>query len=122
MPTTSATGLFAWGDSGRTSVQLRYDDAGQVTRVDTPHGIHAARFEYDRPARITRVWLDGACTTYHYTADGLVTWVIDPLGAETVTAWNAYQRKVNETDPLGRVTRFTCDEAGNRLRLETPDG
>jgi RHS repeat-associated protein len=86
-----------WGDGGVLGRQITYEP--NVTRVVDSLG-HTTVYEHDG-ARAVRT--------------------IDPRGAVTSARYE-HGQPVESTDALGRVTRFTYDERGNRVTETRPDG
>ncbi len=86
-------------------------------------GIYDRRITYDMHRHVTTVD-DGRKGRTHYwgNAHGLVTKMIDPMGAITETAWDEWCRKTSETDALGNKTEWTYDERGNRIGETSPVG
>ena len=104
-------------------------------------------FEYDRPgvkARCTRTWGDGGIydhklrycwpdeativenslshKTTHWHQGGIVTKVVEPDGAESLTILDANNDPTLELDPLRRARRTAYDARGNPTEIKLPDG
>lgn len=64
-----------------------------------------------------------ATTTFTYDPDTLgVATTTDPLGRVTTTTWDDAGHPLTVTDPLGRVTSTTYDALGNVTSNTTPSG
>jgi RHS repeat-associated protein len=61
-------------------------------------------------------------TTYTHDANGNVTSVTDALHHTTYQAFDALDRLVQSTDPLGGITRYGYDAQGNTISVTTPRG
>ncbi|MCP9266524.1 PAAR domain-containing protein, partial [Xenorhabdus sp. XENO-1] len=114
--------MTRWRSNSGSDVSIDYDPRGRVIAVSTPQGYWNAHFRYDDVERVT-TYLDpeGGCTRYWYDEDGNVLRSVDPLGRETVMAWD-FRNMVSETDPLGRTTSFEYSPYGELTKLIQPSG
>ncbi|QJS10814.1 RHS repeat protein [Streptomyces argyrophyllae] len=113
-----------WTDRNGTWFSYVYDDRGRVTRTEGVDGILSGTLTYDDTERTT-TYTDsqGHVSVHRYNAEGLVVEETDPLGHVTRTEWDEYgAHPVAVTDPLGHTTRYTYDDAGRLVRLSLPDG
>jgi YD repeat-containing protein len=97
---TRARCIRTWGNKKRFVYKFRYEDDKQVTAVEDSSG-SKTQYEHRR---------------------GLVTRTVDPLGATTTTTYDEFDRKLFETDALGRVTRYEYDARSNPTAVIRPDG
>ena len=111
--------LSGWRDSGPTVVEIGYNAAGRVIGTRTGDGMFNDRFQYFPEERLSR-YIDatGAVTNVRYNSDGLVTEEENPLGARTISEWDALERLQRRIDPAGRATEFAYDGDG-RLIAQT---
>nr|WP_279577608.1 DUF6531 domain-containing protein [Streptomyces cyanogenus] len=113
-----------WTDRNGTWFSYTYDDRGRVTRTEGIDGILSGTLTYDDTERTT-TYTDsqGHVSVHRYNADGLVVEETDPLGHVTRTEWDEYGAKpLAVTDALGHTTRCAYDGAGNLVGLTLPDG
>ncbi|MGW7529788.1 DUF6531 domain-containing protein [Streptomyces sp. NPDC054783] len=113
-----------WTDRNGTWFSYVYDDRGQVVRTEGVDGILSGTLTYDDTAGTT-TYTDsqGHVSVHRYNADGLVVEETDPLGNVTRTEWDEYGDKpLAITDGLGHTARYAYDEVGNLTELALPDG
>ncbi|MEU7560939.1 DUF6531 domain-containing protein [Streptomyces eurythermus] len=113
-----------WTDRNGTWFSYVYDDRGRVTRTEGVDGILSGTLTYDDTFRTT-TYTDsqGRVSVHRYNTDGLLVEETDPLGNVTRTEWDEYgAHPVEVTDPLGHTTRYTYDDIGNITQLTLPDG
>jgi RHS repeat-associated protein len=113
-------------DRNGLSFYFQYDDytpEGWCVRTWGDGGIFDHKLTYHKTARITVVENSlGAKTTYVGNEVGLVSKIIDDLGIRETFEWDAWCRKVAETDANGNTTRFAYDPRGNLTSIRYPDG
>ncbi|MGD0837244.1 MAG: DUF6531 domain-containing protein, partial [Polyangia bacterium] len=87
-------------------------------------GIYDHVIDYDKTGKSTFVTNSlGQTTVYRMNAVGLVTEMVDSLGASTRYEYDERSlRKTKETDPLGRETQWSYDARGNCTKVVQPDG
>uniref|UniRef100_A0AAU2V2F5 FG-GAP-like repeat-containing protein n=1 Tax=Streptomyces sp. NBC_00003 TaxID=2903608 RepID=A0AAU2V2F5_9ACTN len=115
---------------GRTTLTT-YDDRGNVASTTDPAGAKTT-YVYDAANRLAsqtspRGNVTGAdaakfTTTYGYDKNGNLTQTVDPTGAVTSTAYDAFNRPTLVTDALGQATKSEYDAAGNLVRSTDPLG
>ncbi|WP_413787948.1 DUF6531 domain-containing protein [Streptomyces murinus] len=113
-----------WTDRNGTWFSYIYDEHGRVARTEGIDGILSGTLTYDDTARTT-TYTDsqGHASVHRYNAEGLVVEETDPLGHVTRTEWDEYGDKpLKVTDPLGHTTQYVYDHAGNPTELTLPDG
>jgi RHS repeat-associated protein len=116
--------ITGWTDRTGTDYAYRYDTAGRVVATSGSDNILSSTFAYDDQTRTT-TYTDslGNTSTYRFNAAYRLVSSTDPLGATTVQQWDADNRLLlGFTDPIGRVTRYTHDRAGNITQAGFPDG
>ena len=113
--------LTPWTDRNGRSYRYRYDAAGRCVAGEGDDGRLNATFSYGQSVTTMTNSL-GEVTSYHFNDALQLMRVVDPLGGETVTEWDQYDRLVARTDPLGRTTRHEYTESGFPQRLTRPDG
>jgi RHS repeat-associated protein len=97
-----------------------YDKSGRVTARQWADGT-AEHWEYDDQARRTRLIAPGgAVTTWTLGDDGALE-QIDPLGAKTVTRFDAQGRVATATSTDGKASHYSYDAQG-RLSKIAEDG
>ncbi|CAM5270990.1 hypothetical protein GCM10010345_60180 [Streptomyces canarius] len=113
-----------WTDRNGTWFSYVYDERGRVVRTEGVDGILSGTLTYDDAERTTTYTDSQGHTSVHrYNAEGLVVEETDPLGHVTRTEWDEYgAHPVAVTDPLGHTTRCTYDVSGNLTELTLPDG
>ncbi|MET9447688.1 polymorphic toxin type 17 domain-containing protein [Streptomyces cinerochromogenes] len=113
-----------WTDRNGTWFSYVYDDLGRVTRTEGVDGILSGTLTYDDTTRTTTYTDSQGHTSVHrYNAEGLVVEETDPLGHVTRTEWDEYgAHPVAVTDPLGHTTRWAYDEAGRPVEITLADG
>ncbi|WP_322734612.1 RHS repeat-associated core domain-containing protein, partial [Streptomyces sp. NEAU-H33] len=112
-----------WTDRNGTWFSYIYDDRGRVIRTEGIDGILSGTLTYDDTARTT-TYTDsqGRVSAHRYNTEGLVVEETDPLGHVTRTEWDEYgARPLAVTDPLGHTTRYTYDASGNLTEVVLPD-
>ncbi|MFI1767960.1 hypothetical protein ACH41H_38780 [Streptomyces sp. NPDC020800] len=78
-----------WTDRNGTWFSYVYDDRGRVTRTEGIDGILSGTLTYDGSARTTTyVDSQGHASVHRYNAEGLVVEETDPLGHITRTEWD----------------------------------
>ncbi|MFI9387894.1 DUF6531 domain-containing protein [Kutzneria sp. NPDC052558] len=113
--------LTQWTDRGGHSYRYTYDSAGRCVAGEGDDGLLSAVFEYGESVTTMTNSL-GAATSYHFNDALQVVRIVDPLGGETVSEWDPYDRLLARTDALGRTTRYEYTESGFLHRLTRPDG
>ncbi|MGW8724890.1 ricin-type beta-trefoil lectin domain protein [Streptomyces sp. NPDC055808] len=99
-----------------------YDDRGNVASVTDPTGAKTT-YVYDGANRLvsqtsprgneTGADATNYTTTYGYDNNGNLTKTVDPTGALTSTAFDAFNRPTLVTDALGQATKTEYDAVGN---------
>lgn len=114
--------ITSWTDRNGSSYHYTFE-AGRVVRVDGSEGFLSGSMDYDLDNRVT-TWTNslGYQTTYYLNDHGQTIREIDPLGGETVSEWDTFDRLLSRTDPLGRRIRYEYDDVGNLLAVSRPDG
>jgi YD repeat-containing protein len=108
-----------------------YDAVGNVSRIADPIG-RVVEYVYDElNRRVSQIAPDpdgtggpqqAAVTRYVYDAVGNLTAVRNALDHVTATEYDALNRSIKTTDPLGANTLFHYDAIGNLLSLTDPVG
>ncbi len=116
-------------DAGGHTTNTAYNTYGEITSVTDALG-NKTSYSYDGAGRVLTVTtprgnVDGAdpgdyTTTYTYDKAGNRTAVIDPLGDETNTIYDALNRPIAVDDPLGHVTTTEYDANGNVTAVTDP--
>ncbi len=107
-------------DSAGGAETISYDKSGRVTARQWADGT-VERWEYDDQARRVRLIAPGgAVTTWTMGADGALE-QIDPLGAKTVTRYDAQGRVASTTSADGKTSHMSYDAQG-RLSKVAEDG
>lgn len=106
---------------------FQYDGMGEdawCVRTWGDGGIYDHVLTYDKHKHVTYVTdSTGQTTQYHMNVAGLVTKVVDPLGAQTQYEYDPDTlRRTKTTDALGQHTVFTYDARGNGTSVTFPDG
>ncbi|AXQ09235.1 RHS repeat-associated core domain-containing protein [Xanthomonas oryzae] len=84
--------------------EYRYDSAGRTTQIKAMAGTTQVR-----------------TTTLSYTVEGDLATIVDPLNRKTSFGYT--QRCLTSvTNPLGKVSKATCNAAGQRLSMADPLG
>lgn len=96
-------------DPRRAEVQLTYDSVGNQVQVIDPLG-NRMTLGYDKVHNVIR-------QTVGIPSDG-----VEADGATTLITYDARNRPVVQTDPLGRVTRTEYDGVGNVVKTTDPLG
>ncbi|MER7012836.1 DUF6531 domain-containing protein [Saccharopolyspora sp. NPDC000359] len=115
--------ITSWTDRNDKWYRFTYDAEGRVVAGEGSGGFLSGTMEYDRENLIT-TWTNsqGARTTYYLNEAGQTIREIDPLGGETLSEWDEYDRLLSRTDPLGRTTRYEYDDDSNLIAVTRPDG
>ena len=98
--------LNHWHDSGPTEADLLLDEQGRVIATRTNSELYADRFEY----------LPAAADGSHATI------FINALGERHESRFDAHNRLISSTDPLGRCWQTEYDESGWPLQRKDPLG
>ena len=120
--------VYAVGTDLEVGLNIEYDDLRQVTHVTsigtTGELAHATSFELDRAGNVTNVInAEGGTTAYEYDRQGFVVGVQNALGYRwTMQNDPAGKHLLALTDPLGRVTSNTFNEAGDLVTVRDPAG
>jgi len=112
--------------------EFSYDAAGNRISQRDSLGV-VTHYTYDALGRLTAVVENyrpalvadhetNVRTEYAYDANGNRYVVRNANGHETLYAFDALDRLVRETDPLGNVTEYNYDAAGNRVALTDAAG
>ena len=103
---------------GHVTTIASYDADGRPTRLTDANGINTDLTYTPRGWLATRS-INGALTTYGYTAYGALASVTDPDGVQTTYTYDAAHRLTRLTDALGNYLQYTLDAAGNRIKEQT---
>jgi RHS repeat-associated protein len=98
------------------------DAADQVAKVEGPSGqsISYSRNANETPAQID---VNGATVSTTYDAQGNPTSTVDPLGNTTELAYRSSPTALTSViDPLGHLSGFTLNSAGEPTGVTYPDG
>ncbi|MEV1019690.1 RHS repeat-associated core domain-containing protein [Streptomyces sp. NPDC050264] len=119
----AAPAAAAWQDRNGTWFSYEYDALGRVVRTAGIDGILSGALAYDDASRTTTYTDSLGRSSYHrHNTEGLVVEETDPLGNITRRQWDERGDKpLAVTDPLGHTTRYTYDEAGNLTQVTLPD-
>ncbi|MFI6231341.1 DUF6531 domain-containing protein [Micromonospora echinospora] len=114
--------IVRWADRNGTEYRYVYDGAGRCVATSGTGGHLDGRLHYDPDAGTTTV-VDsfGNATVYHLNELRQTERITDPSGGTTTFAWDRYDRKIEETDALGRSVRYGYDDAGNLVEVVRPD-
>ncbi|MER0449588.1 polymorphic toxin type 28 domain-containing protein [Streptomyces sp. Edi4] len=115
--------MTKWTDRNGTWFSYTYDGQGRVTHTEGVDGILSGSLAYD-DFTCTTTYTDslGHSTVHRHNSQGLVVEETDQLGNITLTEWDERGTKpLAVTDPLGRTTRYTYDDAGHLTRVTLPD-
>lgn len=122
-------------DPIRRTTKYEYDLPGGVcgcqhdnntpTKIILPSG-KTTTIEYDVEWEKTSETVgagsaDAATTFYEYDLVGNLVTVIDPNKTNSVTEYDARNRRVSSTDPLGNKTQWGYDKTGNIVNVIRPD-
>lgn len=119
--------MVSWRDSLGQEYWNRYDDLGRVVRQSGVDGVWAGTFSYrqfaDGAGSVT-MYTDaiGGVTTYGMDRDGRVRRVIDPMGRETATDYNASRDPLRRVASDGATTRFRYTDQGDLAEVIDPSG
>jgi len=93
---------------------------GTFTRTMTDQAV----YQFDNAGRLISMTDRNSNTTEHVydPGTGRLTRIIDPVGLETLFAYNAQGKVASITDPANRITVMVYDAAGNLTRITDPDG
>ncbi|WP_035302876.1 LamG domain-containing protein [Actinokineospora inagensis] len=114
-------------DNGATSVLYEIDAAGRTAAVTDPDGIRRTAYEFSADDKITKQTTTGAgktrVTSATYDPSGLaltqtVSTATGPV--TTTTVRNQLGLPTTVTDPLGRVTTYSYDDAGKVFSVLAP--
>ncbi|MBA8926850.1 RHS repeat-associated protein [Kutzneria viridogrisea] len=115
--------LTRWTDRNDRSYRYAYDAAGRCVRGESPDGFLSYTFDYDRENLVTTATDSlGHATRYHLNDALQITAITDPLGGQTRSEFDPYDRPLSQTDQLGQTTRYEYTEAGDLARITRPDG
>jgi RHS repeat-associated protein len=121
-------------DALGTTTHLTRDAAGNITREEVRDALSALLrridYAYDANGNKTAETLQRTIagvptpltTRFGYDADNRLVSVTDPLGGVSRTEYDAAGRVVAQVDPLGRRTSFSYDALGRRTRTTFADG
>lgn len=115
--------ITGWTDRNGVTFRYIYDHRGRCIRTDGPDGFMDGSFDYEDEGHVHRYTNSlGHVTTFYLNERKQVIREIDPLGGETRSEWDDFDRLVSRTDPLGRTTRYEYDDDGNLIAATRPDG
>ncbi|MDH6223612.1 putative T7SS-secreted protein [Streptomyces sp. MJP52] len=115
--------IDSWTDRNGTTFTYVYDDEGRVTRTEGSDGFQSGTLTYDNDSRVTTYTNSlGRTSVHRYDERGHVIEETDPLGNVTRTVRDRLGRAVEVTDPLGRTTSYTFDDVGRMTGINMPDG
>jgi RHS repeat-associated protein len=109
----------------------RYGYDAQGRRTSETNGLgHVITYGYDavgnETSRTVTKSVNGQTVTFtttrKYDAENRVVEETDPLGAKRSMTYNAAGKVASETDSLGRLTRYTYDANARLTRTDYPDG
>ncbi|WP_275076822.1 RHS repeat-associated core domain-containing protein [Providencia rettgeri] len=120
--TYTVTGwMTSWRDTDQTELTIIYDERGRVIQTHSDRGYWCDRFLYDETLQVnTYIDGEGGHFRYYYNDDNLVIRTLDPLGRETRTEWQDFQ-KVSETNAIGETTRYVYHADGLLAQIHFPD-
>ena len=118
-------------DPGGGISTVQYDGDGNIKAASDADGDETT-MKYDADDRLSSVTsplgnVAGATaaaytTSYGYDPDGDRTLVVDPLGEQTTTDYDALDRPLRVTSPAGDQTVTAYDADSNVLSVTNPDG
>ena len=127
---TTGARLSTTTASGHTT-SYSYDSAGNLIKVTSPLGEITA-YSYDGAGRQTsqvapRGNVSGATasqftTTYTYDAADRLLSATDPLGGKTVTTYDKVGNRLSVKDPNGHATSYGYDAANHLTTVTAADG
>jgi RHS repeat-associated protein len=130
-PTTNAVTKFEYADAANKGMPTR-SIAPRGNTGPNPDYTYATSFTYDSQGNlITLIDPDAAKTSFTYDAAGRGTSRVDPdgyaAGAAAAdhtwsTSYDENDQIKSETNPLGGITAYTYDGAGNRATLTDRNG
>jgi len=114
------------------TAEYGYDAVGNRTSMTDANGV-VTRYEYDDLNRLSAVVENylppqspdhetNVRTVYSYDANGNRLTITDGNGHVTQFSYDALNRLVIESDPLGHTTEYDYDDIGNRSSLTDAEG
>ncbi len=125
----SATTVYTYDALNRLVVQtdaltrtwsFQYNALGNRT-VITDANRQITQYQYNQANRVTAITYPTDTVRYQYDAVGNRTVMTDALGVSTFR-YDALNRLVGHTNPLGQIITNTYDAYGNVIALRYPDG
>ena len=102
-----------YGNSNNVQVTFLYGAGEMLAGLADNSGNRLLWYEYDQGGKITGVRdaASGRQVNYYYDGDKLSK-VVDPLGNETVYAYDSEGRLITKQDPADRTISITYNESG----------
>jgi len=98
-----------------------FDAAGQLATRQFANG-DTTNYTFDANSRlVTTVYADGKRVTQMYDSRGNLTTMLDWSGTTTI-AYDSLSREIGKTDTFGNAQSYVFDNAGQKTRLNLPDG
>ncbi|HET9144405.1 DUF6531 domain-containing protein, partial [Actinophytocola sp.] len=117
--------IVRWEDRTGQWYGYAYNLRGQCIRNEGSDGLLAGGFDYRDRFTIFTDSL-GRQTRFHFNEARQVIREVDPLGHATLSEWDAQDRLVSRTDPLGRTIRYShagfTGETDQQSTVTHPDG
>lgn len=111
--------------SGSDMTTFTYYDNGNRSGITYPNGLTAEYTYYDNNKLCSMANKNGGVYlnsfSYQYDGNGNMTSKTEISGT-TIYTYDDLNRLETVTEPGGKVTEYTFDEAGNRLSQEVTDG
>lgn len=120
-------GLIASTDPLGYTTRYEYDLAGNPVKITGPTGVQKI-FRYDGADRVieqNNIAPDGQVAdqqNFTYDAIGKLASATNSNGGTTTYSYNPTGQPLQETSPLGHVTRYNYDSTGRLTSVTGPDG
>ncbi len=114
--------LTGVGYADGTSVNMSYDDDGNLTSSTDRAGAMRGYTYNERGEMVSATNPEGGVTTFAYNADGTLVSIQDPSGNTTTFAYDGLRRLVRATFPDGTNRTFAYDAADRLTELTTERG